>query len=306
MVSGPDLGCPLFQMGVIFIHYRRLRGAMTNINVVLRKARAEDRDAVIWVESLSTPSLSYVPHVWDLFLNDEMGEWTVEEIDGKIMGVGKYSILPDGSAWLETLRVVPQAQGQGLGKRLYELWVRLSEKKGVKTMRMYTGVNNAVSAGLARRYGLSLAETFHGVKMNGSPSEDKQLFKNIIDVEEATRTLMPLGEKWGGWMVLNRTYYKWSPELCRWLTEKGMVYENADGDVVVMGARFMADIQLHIGLFHGDPEKCLSFVKGKATERGVKSIHCLYPEYLEEVETSLIENGFNMEPASFIVMERNF
>jgi len=55
-----------------------------------------------------------------MFLNDEDGDWSVEELEGKIMGCGKYSILPDGSAWLETLRVVPEAQGLGLGKRLYE------------------------------------------------------------------------------------------------------------------------------------------------------------------------------------------
>ncbi len=71
---------------------------MSKPNVVLRKARNKDLDDAIWVESLSTPSLSYVPHVWDMFLNDEDGEWTMEELDGKIMGMGKYSILPDGTA----------------------------------------------------------------------------------------------------------------------------------------------------------------------------------------------------------------
>ncbi len=192
-------------------------------NIVLRKARVEDLDDVVWVESLSTPTLSYVPHVWDMFLNDEEGDWSVEELDGKIMGCGKYSILPDGSAWLETLRVVPEAQGLGLGKRLYEHWLRLSDEKGVKAMRMYTGVKNVVSEGLAKRYGLSLAQTFHGTKMASEPFKAEHGFENVTDVSEATQLLMPLGDTWGGWMVMNRTYYKWSPELCKWLTENGMV-----------------------------------------------------------------------------------
>ncbi len=275
-------------------------------NILLRKARAEDLDDVIWVESLSTPSLSYVPHVWDMFLNDEEGDWSVDLLDGKIMGCGKYSILPDGSAWLETLRVVPQAQGKGLGKRLYEHWLKLSEEKSVKAMRMYTGVKNVVSEGLAKRYGLSLAQTFHGTKMAAEPFEAKHGFEIMSDVSEATDLLMPLGEKWGGWVVLNRTYYKWSPEICNWLTENGMVYRDPDGNVVVMGARFMKEFQLHIGLFDGDAEICLGFAKSEAAARRVKSLHCLYPDHLTGVEEALTGNGFEMESSPFIVMEINF
>lgn len=278
---------------------------MSKPNVVLRKARNEDLEQAMWVESLSTPNLSYVPHVWDMFLNDEEGEWTMEELDGKIMGIGKYSILPDGSAWLETLRVVPQSQGLGLGKRLYELWVKLSEEKGVPAMRMYTGVNNAVSSGLAERYGLSTVETFHGVKMPKPDFKAESTFKPITDVAEATKLLTLLGEKWGGWIVFNRTYYKWSEALIKWLTEKGYVYRDEDDNVVVMGTRFMPEFQLHLGLFDGDSKKCLDFAKATASENGV-TLHCLYPSHLAEIESKLVEYGFDKEPAPFIVKERAF
>ncbi|MCW4050325.1 MAG: GNAT family N-acetyltransferase [Candidatus Bathyarchaeota archaeon] len=276
-------------------------------NILLRKARDEDRDKVIWVESLSTPNLSYVQYVWDMFLNDKTGDWSVEEVDGEIFACGKYSILPDGSAWLETLRVIPARQGIGLGKRLYEHWLKLSKEKGVKTMRMYTGVKNVVSKGLAERYGFTLAETFHGTLMNSEPVELKPEtdFKAITDTKQATELLMPLSEKWGGWMVMNRTYHKWSPELCKWLTEKGMVYRDSVGNVIVIGARFMPEFQLHIGLFDGDAEKCLDFAKKKAAARGVKTLHCLYPEYCVEAEKALTGNGFKMEAAPFIAMEIN-
>jgi GNAT superfamily N-acetyltransferase len=278
------------------------------MDIVLRKANPEDKEKVAWVESLSTPGLSYVSHVWDMFINDKEGDWSVEEVDGEIVACGKYSILPDGSAWLETLRVIPARQGIGLGKRLYEHWLRLSEEKGVKTMRMYTGVKNVVSAGLARRYGLSLAQTFHGVKMKCDPIEleiDTD-FQPIDDPVEATELLMPLGEKWGGWMVMNRTYYKWSPELCEWLTENGMVYrDERTGSVIVMGARFMEDKQLHIGLFDGDSEKCLEFAHVHGVSKKVGSMHCLYPDDKVVIENQLLGYGFEMEPSPFIVMEIN-
>jgi ribosomal protein S18 acetylase RimI-like enzyme len=259
------------------------------MNVTLRKARNDDKEDVIWVESQSTPNLRYVSHVWNIFLNDEDGEWTVEELNGKIMGCGKYSILPDGTAWLETLRVAPQSQGLGLGKRLYELWVKLSLEKGVKTMRMYTGVNNVVSAGLARRYGFSLAEKFHLTSKKVEPIEVEHTFKKIIDEREASELLLPLAEKWGNWMVMNRTFYKWTAVLCKWLTEKGMVYKNCDGDLVVMGGRFMTDVQLHIGLFDGNAKTCLDYAKMYASHMNVESMHCLYPDYCLKMRTSWLK-----------------
>jgi GNAT superfamily N-acetyltransferase len=278
------------------------------MEITLRKARLEDKDKVVWVESQSTSGLSYVSHVWDMFINDAEGDWSVVEVDGELVACGKYSVLPDGSAWLETLRVIPERQGIGLGKRLYEHWLKLSKEKRVKTMRMYTGVKNLVSAGLARKYGLNHAETFHGTLMNSMSFTQKpnMEFKEITDPESATKLLLPLSKKWGGWMVMNRTYYKWSTKLCNWLTEKGMVYKDDEsGSIVVMGGRFMEDKQLHMGLFSGNPEKCLSFAHFKGAEKGVRTIHCLYPSDKKEIEEALLYYGFRMESSPFIVMEIN-
>jgi ribosomal protein S18 acetylase RimI-like enzyme len=282
-------------------------GIMTvNPEIVLRRARQEDREKVVWVESLSTPNLSYVPHVWKMFLGDEEGDWTVAEIDGEVIGCGKYSILPDGSAWLETLRVVPQRQGLGVGKRLYEHWLEVSREKDVKTMRMYTGVRNVVSKGLAERYGLRRAETFRGTLMKSDPEkvDAEHGFRRVADHSIATELLMRHSDAWGGWMVMNRTFYKLSPELCVHLAEKGMVYMDPDTEsVIAMGARFMPRHGLHIGLFSGDAEACLGFAMQTAVERGVERLHCLFPSRIPCVEESLTGFGFRLEPADFIVME---
>jgi len=73
-----------------------------------------------------------------------------------------------------------------------------------------------------------------------------------------------------------------------------MVYRDAEGNVAVVGGRFMTERQLHVGLFSGDAKKCLDFAKAMAAERGVKSIHCLYPDHMVDVEKSLLGNGFTM------------
>ena len=76
------------------------------MNIVLRRAEPKDKEKVIWVESKSTPNLRYLPKVFEMFASDMIGEFSVEEIDGELVACGKYTVLPDGTVWLEALRPI--------------------------------------------------------------------------------------------------------------------------------------------------------------------------------------------------------
>ncbi len=278
-----------------------------NPKIVLRRARQEDREKIIEVESKSTPNLSYVPDVFEMFVSDEVGEFSVAEMDGEVVGCGKYTVLPDGSVWLETLRVIPERQGMGAGKRFYERWLERARLQGVKTMRMYTGLRNVVSKGLAERYGLSLAETFRGASLPCKPGADLVFtgdFTLVENPERATSLLMPLSEEWGGFHVMNRTFFRLTPALCSHLVEEGMVYEDpSTRSVITLGARFQPEKVLHIGVFGGDAEACLGFALEKGLERGVERLNCDFPTSSTEVKGTFVEYGFSFTPSDFIVME---
>ena len=275
--------------------------------IVLRRARLEDREKAIWVESKSTPNLSYVPDVFETFISDDVGEFSVAEVDGEVVGCGKFTVVPDGSAWLETLRVIPERQGIGVGKRFYERWLEMAGRLGVPAMRMYTGVGNVVSKGLAERYGLRLAETFRGASFpceSDVEKTSKRSFRQVTDPGRATELLMPLSEGWRGFHVVNRTFYKLSSALCVHLVERGMVYEDPDsGSVITLGARFQPERMLHIGVFGGDAEACLDFALEVGLERGVARLNCDFPTSASHVEETLTEYGFGFTPSEFICME---
>ncbi len=173
------------------------------------------------------PGLQYLPRVFDAFVADETGELCVAEIDGAIVGCGKFTLVPDGSAWLETLRVIPAYQGLGVGKRLYERFFELAERTGSPTLRMYTGLSNVVSKGLAERFGFRLAGTYRGAWQACGPAAAPltlPAFHQITDPDTATALLMPFHDKWAGFLVMNRTFYALTPALCADLAQKGMVY----------------------------------------------------------------------------------
>ena len=154
------------------------------MSILLRSALPKDRQQVLEVEKKATPGLTYLPHVFDQFVADEAGEFVVAETGDQLVGCGKFTLLPDGSAWLETLRVVPEKQGQGIGKLFYQRFLEIAQTKRVSTLRMYTGVNNHASKGLAERSGFSIAGTYLGQRRPcrpGPPQSAPSAFQSVSD-----------------------------------------------------------------------------------------------------------------------------
>ena len=265
-----------------------------------------DREKLIEVESKSTPNLRYVPHVYELFANDPRGEFTIAEIAGEVVGCAKFTVLPDGTAWVETLRVVPEYQGLGVGKRLYQQFFEVAKSENILTMRMYTGINNVVSKGLAEHFGFKLESTFLGasrpVDKTTSPTQ-KHNFAPVSDPAVATSLLMAHQDDWNGFLVMNRTFYKLTPSLCVHLAKEGCVYaDTTTGSTIVLGARFMPEQALHIGHFYGNAEACINFAIDHARALGVPSISCLYPDLASSITDALAMYQFQPNASKFIVM----
>lgn len=282
------------------------------MNSTIRPAQTTDRAALIEVEAGATPNLSYVGNVFDMFLADKEGEFCVAEVDGRVVACGKFTVVPDGSAWLETIRVLPAYQGQGIGKRFYKRFFEIARAQHVSTMRMYTGTKNVVSKGLAEHFGFRTVETFRGAwRPIDAPSDepaDEPLpqFQQITDPAQAADLLLAQAADWNHFLVMNRTFYKLTPALCAALAESGQVYADPDsGSVIAVGARFMPQSAYHIGHFAGDPQSCIDIATQLGLAAGSVRLSCLFPAAKGSIQQTLLDHGFQLEPAEFIVMERN-
>ena len=277
------------------------------MSIVLRTALPKDRQQVLEVEKKATPGLTYLPHVFDQFVADETGEFIVAESGDQLVGCGKYTLLPDGSAWLETLRVIPEKQGQGIGKLFYRRFLEIAHAKSVSTLRMYTGVNNRASKGLAERSGFSTVGTYLGQKrpcgqsLSGSvPSA----FQVVTDPWLATELLLPYCEQWKGFLVINRTFYSITPPLAAHLAGQGQIYHDPNTQsTVTLGARFLPHQALHIGILGGDLSACLPFAIQKGIEAGAENLSCYTPAGSVEIQDELSYYDFQSEPSNLIVME---
>lgn len=279
------------------------------MSIILRRAQPRDRQKVLEVEKKSTPGLTYLPYVFDQFITDEYGEFIVADAEGQLVGCGKFTLLPDGSAWLEALRVIPEIQGQGIGKQFYRSFLDIAHSKRITTLRMYTGINNHASKGLAERFGFSIAGTYRGQKRPCQPGvlpSGPPVFQPVIDPLLAENLLLSYREQWKGFLVINRTFYAITAILAAHLASLGQLYHDpTTQSAIVLGARFMLRQALHIGVLGGNVSACLLFAIQIGIQTGVESLSCYTPAEAVEIQKELSRCDFQPETSNLIVMAAN-
>lgn len=191
------------------------------MDIIIRRAKWDDLEAACVVEGAAIKGVQYLSLVADEFINDPIGELSVAELDGKIVGVGKFTVLYDGGAWLETLRVDPNYQGRGIGKAFYNRFFENAARLGITRMGMYTGFTNQVSKGLALRYGFTVTGQYRGANLaiTAETAVDETVAADfrLLNEDEAEQQLAGMAEKWNGHMVMNRTFYPMNAGLYRGL-----------------------------------------------------------------------------------------
>ena len=278
--------------------YRLVKGSWENI-----------ADGVL-VEEETMPNSCYLRDNSEYFLDKTRGNLTIVYSGEEPVGVGKLSMLPDGSGWLETLRVRPQWQGQGVGKALYRRWLTEREEYQCPALRMFTGTGNVRSRGLAEKNGFSLAGTVigavHETADTVSSQEALHSLEPVASREQAHELLERYASRMEGFVVLNNTFFRCGEKTWDFLFEQGMVFSDGNGSVAVVGARMLRERGLHLALYGGDSDKCLRFALAYTKSQGLPRLTVSYPPHCEEIRKDMEKHGFVHDKSCRIVMERVF
>ena len=284
------------------------------MSLSIRLAKYEDREAACAAEGKAIRGLTYLNDMWDEFYRDQsglllVGEYT-EAGQSQVVAVGKYTLLPDHSAWLETLRVDPAYQGRGIGKAFYERFLQQAQFQGVQALRMYTGTSNKVSKGLAERYGFRLEAAYRGASWT-APAEQTHLGASEtgfarLGPTAAVAQLLPLVSAWDGHVVMNRTFYPANTAIFAAMAREGKVYaEPQSGSICILGHRFLPERGLHLALLAGDEDAVLRFAKDETVRRGLPKVTVNFPPSRSDMQQRIVEHGFELEAGDCIVMGRH-
>lgn len=120
--------------------------------VVIRRARAEDRAAVLAFSKHTWDWGDYIEFVWDEWLDDPRGYLFVATIDEQPVGVAHLRLLNATEAWLEGMRVDPNFRLRGIAKALYDAELVEAMNRGETMVRYVTESTNTGSIALAEHH----------------------------------------------------------------------------------------------------------------------------------------------------------
>lgn len=258
------------------------------------------------IEAATAPGNQYFKDVVDYFTTTK-GELTLGLVDGVVAGFGKLTVLFDGSAWLELLRVHPDYQRRGVAAHIYQRYMAQIRELGCPAVGMYTGVRNVASATLAEKNGLHRGPEFRGMSLDvaAAPAPAPAAMELAGTKEQVQQLLEPLKGQAGGKLSINHTFYRMNERTYGGFATNGWVFAN-DAATLVMGARFQPKRALYIAALGGEKQQALDFAVAEAKRRGIPKITAHFPPADGAMQAFYEANGFTLDPSDDVVMECDY
>ncbi len=151
-------------------------------SLAVRRARPEDRDAVLAFTSDTWDGWDYIREVWDAWVADTVGAFLVATAEvgtegeppvdrdgaafppGRIVAITHLALLSATEGWVEGIRVDPAVRGMDVASDLQAAVLDAARAAGATVVRYVTGTRNEASLRLGARHGLKPVGywRFHG------------------------------------------------------------------------------------------------------------------------------------------------
>ncbi len=133
--------------------------------IQIRKLEHKDIDDIISICSGLWDGTDYLPSIFHEWVEDEgLFIGAVDSSTGKVIGLDKYTILPDNSGWLEGLRVHKDYRGQGISKKLAEYTLNAAKKDlsdgKIINIGFGTHITSIESINLMKKYNFNLKQQY--------------------------------------------------------------------------------------------------------------------------------------------------
>ena len=184
---------------------------------LIREAKPEDKPFIDEIARLTWEGEDYLARVFENWLKD--GNFYVLELEGKVIGTAKLTILPDKVGWLEGLRVHPNYQKRGFGRVLHNFMLHkgkvLAEKGVIDALEFSTYFLNEESIAMAKKDGFRIVERFYYLqKPLGEKVKPKRAKIELLDELEYNEYI-PYG-----WKFLHKC-----EESVEWLNRRAEIRE---------------------------------------------------------------------------------
>ncbi|EHR79367.1 GNAT family acetyltraansferase [Thermococcus litoralis DSM 5473] len=253
---------------------------------IIRKAKPEDKPFIEEIAKLTWEGEDYLARVFDSWVED--GNLYVLELEGKVIGTAKLTLLPDKVGWLEGLRVHPDYRGRGFGRIVHNFMIQkgreLAEKSIINALEFSTYFLNKESIAMAKKDGFKIVKRYY---IMGKAVEEikpsKPSDSTIASLEELEyEEYIPVG-----WKFVHKV-----PEALDWLKEKAIIKECGGTKFMMPKDSESAFVPFHLSKPY--VKQLLPCMAQEALKANQKYLEIMVPEERKKLLEPLRELGFEV------------
>ena len=266
--------------------------------IEIRRAKMKDKARIVEISSKIWDGEDYLPHIFEKWVNEEGGEFTVITVDDVVAGCAKMTLLPHGVLWLEGIRVDTDYRGQGLGKKMADYQLKRAGEMGYKRLELGTFVENYESLAIIKKRGFEKVASFKFLFnafeeapefTKNSVSTDVKAVKSFEEVKEVLQLLD--SHHRNTYINLDWTFIQCDKELLTEFINRGLVYRMGD-TVFAYGDWNQKDGGMSLYFMFGNQkDEVIKYVLTQAKEKKASNVMIMSSGGKEE-HALLLENGF--------------
>ncbi len=210
------------------------------MDLVIRRARPSDKRDVLAAVRTIWGGNDRIPGVFNGWVTHRTGPFFVAESAGRVVGMGKLTVISATEAWLEGGRVAPRWRRKGIATALIAHRIAYARERGFRVLRFSTASDNTPIHRAARQFGFRRIATmrrFEAPATEGSPPP-----RGKRSQERAVlRRVGPLVQRGHGW-----EWREITPQDVRSAIARGRVFVSDERvrAAAVLGDRFEGSLTI--------------------------------------------------------------
>ncbi len=168
------------------------------MDLTIRRARPSDRRDVLAAVRTLWGGNDRIPDVFDAWVTHRTGPFFVAESAGRVVGMGKLTVVSPTEAWLEGGRVAPRWRRKGIATALIAHRIEYARERGVRVLRFSTASDNTPIHRAAKTFGFARVASLARYEAPAKPGS-APLPAARAQVRAVLRRLGPLLQRGHGW-----------------------------------------------------------------------------------------------------------